>query len=129
MSCDICQKTIPKGRITKIPLGKMPLIEVPFERVAVDIVGPLHPISDRGKRYILTIVDYATRYPEAIPLARIETVDVAEALFQVFTRVGVPKEILTDMGAQFTSAVMTEVSRLLSIKQLTTTPYHPMCNG
>ena len=33
------------------------------------------------------------------------------------------------MGTQFTSGVMKEVSRLLSLKQLTTTPYHPMCNG
>ena len=60
---------------------------------------------------------------------------VAEALIEVFTRVGVPREILTDQGAQFTSGVMKEVhvSRLLSMKQLTTTcmpyVYHPACNG
>ena len=33
------------------------------------------------------------------------------------------------MGSQFTSAVMREVSRLLTIKQLTTSPYNPRCNG
>ncbi|XP_060071934.1 uncharacterized protein LOC132551808 [Ylistrum balloti] len=80
-------------------------------------------------RYILTIVDYATRYPEAIPLKGIETERVAEALVDVYSRVGVPKEVLTDQGSQFTSSIMREVSRLLSIRQLTTTPYHPMCNG
>ncbi|CAG2195480.1 unnamed protein product [Mytilus edulis] len=37
--------------------------------------------------------------------------------------------MLTDMGAQFTSNLMSEVSRLISLRQLTTTPYHPMCNG
>lgn len=37
--------------------------------------------------------------------------------------------MLTDMGSQFTSTLMKEVSRLISIKQLTTTPYHAMCNG
>ena len=47
----------------------------------------------------------------------------------MFTRLGFPSEILTDMGSQFTSAVMKEVSRLLSIKMLTTSPYHPCCNG
>ena len=51
------------------------------------------------------------------------------ALFNMFTRLGFPLETLTDMGSQFTSAVMREISRLLSIKMLTTTPYHPMCNG
>ena len=47
----------------------------------------------------------------------------------IFSRVGVPKEILTDMGSQFTSALMKEVSRLFSFKQLVTSPYHPLCNG
>lgn len=42
---------------------------------------------------------------------------------------GIPKEILSDMGTQFTSNVMKEVGRLLSFKQLVTTPYHPACNG
>ena len=41
----------------------------------------------------------------------------------------VPKEILSDLGTQFVSECMKEVTQLLSIKQLTTTPYHPMCNG
>ena len=128
-SCDICQRTIPKGKVTKVPLGHMPLIDKPFQRIAVDIVGPIFPVTDRGNKYILTLVDYATRYPEAIALKSIETHRVAEALVEVFSRVGVPREILTDQGAQFTSGIMKEVSRLLSIKQLTTTPYHPACNG
>ena len=46
-SCDICQRTIQKGRVTKVPLGKLPLIDTPFKRVAVDIVGPIEPRSER----------------------------------------------------------------------------------
>ncbi|KAJ8023314.1 hypothetical protein HOLleu_35700 [Holothuria leucospilota] len=129
MSCDVCQNTIPKGLVQKVPLGTMPLMDTPFKRVAVDIVGPLQPITDRGNRYILTIVDYATRYPEAVPLKRIDAEIVTEALFEVFTRVGVPAEVLTDLGTQFTSRVMKEVGRLLTIKQMYTSPYHPKCNG
>ena len=128
-SCDICQRTCSKGRVTKVPLGHMPLIDTPFKRVAVDIVGPISPISDKGNRYILTLVDYATRFPEAVALPIIDTERVAEALVGIFSRVGVPSEILTDRGTQFTSGLMKEISRLLSLKQLTTTPYHPICNG
>ena len=128
-SCDVCQRTLPKGKVTKVPLGTMPLIEVPFQRIAVDIVGPIHPMTERRNRYILTIVDYATRYPEAIPLPSIEAERVAEALVSVFTRVGIPREMLTDQGSQFTSEVMKHVSKLLSIKQVTTSPYHPIANG
>ena len=50
-------------------------------------------------------------------------------MVELFCRVGFPREILKDRGAQFTSGVMTEMSRLISVKQLMTTPYHPMCNG
>ena len=128
-SCDACQRGIPKGRVTKVPLGSTPIIEEAFQRVAVDLVGPITPSSSRGHRYILTLVDYATRYPEAVPLRQIDTATVAEALLSIYSRLGFPQEMLTDRGAQFTSDVMKEVSRLLSIRHITTTPYHPQCNG
>ena len=128
-SCDICQRTVSKGRVSKVPLGKMPVIDTPFKRVAVDLVGEIFPASSRGHRYILTVVDYATRYPEAVALKNISTISVAEALVSIFFRVGIPQEILSDQGTQFTSNLMKEVGRLLSMKQLTTTPYHPQCNG
>ena len=63
-TCDICQKTIQNGRVTKVPLGKLPLIDTPFKRVAVDNVGPIEPRSERKSRYILTVIDYETRYSE-----------------------------------------------------------------
>ena len=128
-SCDVCQKTVNKGSVPKVPLEKMPLIDKPFKRVAIDLVGPIGPPGEDGHRYILTLVDFATRYPEAVPLKNIDTETVAEALVDIFSRLGVPEEILSDLGTQFVSECMKEVTRLLSIKQLTTTPYHPMCNG
>ena len=128
-SCDVCQRTIKRGSVKKVPLGSMPLIDTPFKRVAFDIVGPIAPPSEAGHRYILTLVDYATRYPEAVPLKKITTEAVAEALLDIYSRVGIPEEVLTDQGTQFMSECMQEVSRLLSIKGLTSTPYHPICNG
>ena len=128
-SCDVCQKTVDKGSVPRAPLGDMPLIDQPFKRVAIDLVGPIAPASDKGHRYILTLVDYATRYPEAVPLKKIDTETVAEALLDMYSRIGVPEEVLSDLGTQFTSDCMKEVSRLLSIRRLTTSPYHPACNG
>ena len=128
-SCDICQKTAPKGCTYKVPLGEVPLMEEPFKIVAVYLVGPMSPVSEKGNWYILTVVDFATRYPEAVALPKIETESVAEALLEVFSRVGFPKEMLSDRGTQFTSDMMKEVSRLVSTKQLFTTPYNPCCNG
>nr|KAG5697202.1 hypothetical protein BaRGS_028938 [Batillaria attramentaria] len=128
-SCDACQRTVPRGRIGKVPLGKHPLIDEPFRRVGVDLVGPIIPALDRKNRYILVAVDYATRYPKAVPLPSIEAERVAEALWEMWTRLGVPREVLTDNGAQFASELMSEVNRLLCIRGLTTTPYHAQCNG
>ena len=48
---------------------------------------------------------------------------------EVFSRVGVPKEILSDQGTNFMSSLMSELCRLLSIRKLSTTPYHPQANG
>ena len=128
-SCDICQRTTPKGKTMRVPLGKLPVIDTPFKRVSFDLVGPIFPASQRGYKYILTAVDHASRYPEAVPLKNIDTETVAEVMVDMFSRVGVPQEVLHDLGTQFVSEVMREVSRLLSIKQLTSTLYHPICNG
>jgi len=95
-SCDICQRSVPRGRVTKVPLGKMPVIDILFQRVAVDLIGPFSPASSQGNRFVLTLVDYATRYPEAVPLKNAETETVAEALVNIFSRVGVPMEVLSD---------------------------------
>ena len=65
-TCSVCQKTSRrKGR--RAPMIPLPIIEEPFSQIAMDIVGPL-PRSRTGNRYVLVICDYATWYPEAIPL-------------------------------------------------------------
>ena len=52
-SCDICQRTVQKGRVAMVPLGRLPFIDTPFKRVAVDIVGQIEPRSNNRSRYIL----------------------------------------------------------------------------
>ena len=83
----------------------------------MDIIGPL-PRSMSGNPYVLVICDYATRYPEAIPLCTIDTENIAEELIQLFSRVGVPEELLTDQGSNFTSQLLKEVNRLLKISSI-----------
>ena len=122
-SCSVCQRASTRG-VKRAPLIPLPIISEPFSRIAMDIAGPL-PCTRSGKRYILVICDYATRYPEAIPLSSIDAEHVAEELIQVFSRVGVPREILTDQGSNFTSRLLAELYRLLHIHPIRTSPYHP----
>ena len=128
-TCDVCQKTTPKGKVFPVPLGSMPLFSTPFERVAVDLVGPLSPPSSQGHRYILTIIDVAMRYPEAVPSKDISAISVAEALLAVFSRMGFPKEILSDQGTQFNSDLMGQFHALCQCRGIRTSPYHPQANG
>uniref|UniRef100_A0A8C5PW96 Gypsy retrotransposon integrase-like protein 1 n=1 Tax=Leptobrachium leishanense TaxID=445787 RepID=A0A8C5PW96_9ANUR len=126
-SCPVCQLTAPAPHYRN-PLVPLPIIEVPFERIAMDIVGPLEK-SARGHRYILVVLDYATRYPEAVPLRNPTSKAIARELFFMFLRTGLPREILTDQGTPFMSRVMADVCKLFQIKQLRTSVYHPQTDG
>lgn len=122
-ACLTCQwmspRTPPPG-----PLIPLPIIEVSFEQIGMDLVGPL-PKSAWGHEHILVIVDYATRYPEAIPLRKATAKAIAQELFLLCSRVGIPAEILTNQGTPFMSRLMADLCRLLKVKQLRTTVYHP----
>uniref|UniRef100_A0A8C5MZC9 Integrase catalytic domain-containing protein n=1 Tax=Leptobrachium leishanense TaxID=445787 RepID=A0A8C5MZC9_9ANUR len=96
---------------------------------AVDIKGSLAGPSTTGKKYILTVVDYATRYPDTIPLANTHADTIADALQWVFTQVGYPKEILSDQGSQFTAELTQQLWCLCGIKALHSALYHPQTNG
>ena len=74
-------------------------------RITIDFVGYL-PLSESTNRYILVCIDYATRYPEAIPLKTQDAETVANAFLNIFSRMGVPQDILSDQGTNFMSDLM-----------------------
>ena len=93
----MCKKTA-QWKGSRAPLIPLPIMGVPFQRIAMDIIGPL-PRSRSGKHYVLVVCDHATRYPEAVALKSIDAVHIADELVQLFARVGIPDEILTDQGS------------------------------
>lgn len=127
-SCPQCQLTAPGKKGDRAPLIPMPVTDTPFSRIAMDIVGPLER-SSAGHRYILVVCDYATRYPEAFPLRKIKACQIANCLIQMFLRVGIPKEIITDQGSNFTSNLLREIYKLLGIRGVKTSPYHPQTDS
>ena len=126
-SCEVCQKSDPK-RPLKAKMVSMPWIEQPFRRIAMDVIRPL-PRTQRGNRFILTICDYATRYPEAVAMPSVEATRIVKELVNLFSHVGVLDEILTDQGTGFMSSLLEEIYQLLHIKKIRTTPYHPQTDG
>lgn len=126
-SCPVCQHTSPE-RPPPSPLIPLPIIEVPFDRIGMDLVGPLLK-SAHGHEHILVIVDYTTRYPEALPLRKATAKAIAREIFLLFSRVGIPSDILTDQGTPFMSRLMADLCKLLQVKQLRTSVYHPQTDG
>ena len=86
----------------------MEIVTEPFKKIAINTVGEL-PRTTTGHKYILTIVDYATWYPEAIPLRTRNAKTVAEALIQYFSGVGIPDEIVSDQGSNFMSKLLAQL--------------------
>jgi len=105
-TCHACQ-CLGKGSAKIIaPLHSMPVVTEPWSICAIDIVGPLPVCKETGNRFILTILDLCTHYPEAIALKQRTARDVALALANVFSRVGFLEKILSDLGTEFTSEII-----------------------
>ncbi|XP_076065309.1 uncharacterized protein LOC143039317 [Oratosquilla oratoria] len=75
----------PHPSVKPFPLQPIPVIEEPFGRIVIDCVGPL-PKTPRGNQFLFTMIDCATRYPEAIPLSSITAKNVVRALIHFFTQ-------------------------------------------
>ena len=127
-TCPQCQMVTRKMKANRAPLKPVEIVTEPFKKIAIDIVGEL-PRTTTGYKYILTIVDYATRYPEAIPLRTTNSKVVADALVQYFCRVGIPEELVSDQGSNFIGKLMTQLYEQLGITKIKTSVYHPEANG
>ena len=120
----------------------------PWHHVGMDFIGPIHPISINGNRYVLTLSDYFTKWVEALPLPSKCANGVAKSLFKVkttvynysytiiilylcylyikiFMRMGLPKILTSDQGGEFRSDIEKKIMNLLKIKRHYITPYHP----
>ncbi len=100
-------------------------MQVPFERIGLDLIGQLEQ-SARGHCFVLVLVDYPTQYPEEVALHNISATSVADTMFFIISRVGIPKEILIDQGTAFMSRTLCE---LLAMKSVHTSVYHPQRDG
>ncbi|XP_068232118.1 uncharacterized protein [Palaemon carinicauda] len=128
-NCDLCQKVGKAQHDPKVmPLQPIEVPGKPFERLVLDCVGPL-PRSSKGNKYLLTIMCSATRFPEAIPLRTVSADKIIEALNKFFSLVGLPKEVQTDQGTNFTSKKFTSFLACQNIKHCLSSPYHPQSQG
>lgn len=125
--CETCQRTT-KRNPKPAPMVPRETVTVPFEKVCVDIVGPF-PQGKGGFRYIVTYIDVATRWPDAVPIRKQTARAVLDALDTIFTRTRYPRTMLADNGTQFTGKDITQYCSDHGIHLVHAAPYHPQTNG
>jgi hypothetical protein len=101
----------------------------PMERVAVDILGPIAR-TVRENLYVVVLMDYFTKWVEIFPLPDQKAITVAACLVDnVFSRMGIPRQIHSDQGTDFMSKVFRATCKLLGVTQTRTTPWRPQSDG
>ena len=125
-TCITCSSFKKPHPTATAPLQPMPT-GFPGERVGIDIMGPL-PLTKRGNRYILVMVNYFTKVAEAMKSQDAET--VASTFFNRWIcQHGVPESVHSDQGPSFESRLFTELCKTLGMAKTRTTPGHPQGNG
>lgn len=127
-ACDTCQRVGKPNEKYKAPLTLVPIISEPFQRLVIDVVGPL-PVSKSGSKYVLTMICPATKFPEAVPLKEQTSPEIVDALLSVFARIGFPREIQCDNGSVFTSALTTTFLEKCGIRIIHSSLHHPQSNS
>lgn len=113
---------------TKQPMLITTIVNRPFERICMDIIGPL-PLTEGGNTYKLTTQNELIRYATATALIYTTSETVAQTFVECFVCIyGIPNSVLTDCGTNFLSDVFKNICKLLDIEKSKTTPCHPQTN-
>lgn len=116
-------KTGPVGLLQPVKVGG------PFEKIGIDIFGPL-PLSSKRNKYIITSTDYLTKWVEAKAIKDQTAETVADfILLNIICRHGAPYNIISDRGTQFLSEVVENLLKKLGVIHNTSSGYHPQTNG
>ena len=119
--CGGCQMM--KGDPKLTPLHPWEFPEGPWRRIHVDFAGPF-----QGKSFLI-VVDAYSKWPEVVAMDETTTDKTVDALRAIFARWGIPLQMVTDNGPQFTSAGFERFLALNNIKHVRSSPYHPATNG
>lgn len=126
-TCDQCQRAGKPNEKKKAPLKLVPVIQEVFSKLNIDACGPL-PLTPSGNRYLITAICMSSKYPEAIPVPDISSVTITNALLNIFSRMGFPREVQCDQGTSFTSNLTSEFFERFGIKVSHSSVYHPQSN-
>ena len=120
-ACDVCARTAPDPARTVQHQWDIP--ERPWYRLHIDFAGPLY-----GKMWLI-VVDALSKYPEVVPLAHATASTTVQALRAIFARFGLPVQLVSDNGAQFTDKQFQDFLHRNGVGHFRVAPHHPASNG
>ena len=104
--------------------------DLPMEFICMDLVGPIHPPSSRGNKYVLTVIDMLTGFTIAVPIKNKNAETICDAYRDnVYCVFGGSSRMLTDNGSEFKNKEMQEVCDTLGLKHIFSPVYTPQSNG
>ena len=104
--------------------------DLPMEFICMDLVGPIHPPSSRGNKYVLTVIDMLTGFTIAVPIKNKNAQTICEAYWDnIYCVFGGSSRMLTDNGSEFKNKEMHEVCDTLGLKHIFSPVYTPQSNG
>ena len=118
--CDHCQTYKPKQH--KEPLMTTPLPSAPWQKIAIDLC------MNNGQNYLI-VVDYYSRWIEILHVSITTSSACIAKLKDVFSRFGIPSELISDNGPQFVSSEFKLFVDKYCFNHITTSPHLPSANG
>jgi len=127
--CQACQRF---DKTQMVPASVLnPIIKPwPFRGWAMDMIGQIHPPSSKGHQWVLAVMDYFTKWVEAVPIRSVATKDVIDFVKEhIIHRFGIPQTITTDGGSVFISAELRKFADDMGFKLIRSSPYYAQANG
>ena len=93
--------------------------DLPMEFICMDLVGPIHPPTSRGNKYILTIIDMLTGFTMAVPIPNKNSETICNAYRDhIYCIFGGSSRVLMDNGSEFKNKEMQQVCETLRVKHI-----------
>ncbi|MCO5568223.1 hypothetical protein L7F22_021919 [Adiantum nelumboides] len=128
--CDDCQRTkTPRGRDD---MSLRPMMGArAFAKWRIDFVGPIAPLAYKTHaQYIIVAIDYLTKWVKAKATTKNDAKMTTQFLYEnIFTRYGLPIEIVSDRGIYFINEVIEFLLEEFMVIHWKSAPYHPQANG
>ncbi|XP_057864631.1 uncharacterized protein LOC131072486 [Cryptomeria japonica] len=126
--CKECALFAGKERLATLPLQPIQ-VEQPFMRWGLDFIGVINPSSSAGNKWVLTTIDYFTKWTEAVALKEANESTILNFYEDLVARFGVPKSIISDNGLAFVGLKISDWGVKKGIYLNTSSNYYPQSNG